>query len=74
VAQQITRMDAAVLNDPGLAIGTAKELVATCCKTILTERSVGFSKNADLPELVKLTSKELERVRHFEVLALRERA
>ncbi len=60
VAQQITRMDAAVLNDPGLAIGTAKELVETCCKTILTDRGVAFSKNADIPELVKLTSKELE--------------
>ena len=60
VAQQITRMEAAVLNDPSLAIGTAKELVETCCKTILTERGVSFSKSADLPELVKLTSKELE--------------
>jgi hypothetical protein len=53
-------MDAAVVNDPGLAIGTAKELVETCCKTILTERGVQFSKAADIPELVKLTSKELE--------------
>ena len=60
VAQQITRMDAAVINDPSLAIGTAKELVETCCKTILTDRGVAFSKNADIPELVKLTSKELE--------------
>jgi hypothetical protein len=60
VAQQITRMDAAVNNDPSLAIGTAKELVETCCKTILLERNVTFSKNAELPELVKLTSKELE--------------
>lgn len=60
VTQQITRMDAAVVNDPGLAIGTAKELVETCCKTILTDRGVAFSKNADIPELVKLTSKELE--------------
>lgn len=60
VAQQITRMDVAVVNDPGLAIDTAKELIETCCKTILTERNVPFSKNADIPELVKLTSKELE--------------
>ncbi|MFW6855358.1 abortive infection family protein [Burkholderia gladioli] len=64
VAQQITRMDAAVLNDPSLAIGTAKELVETCCKTILTARAVAFSKTADLPELVKLTSKELELTPH----------
>lgn len=60
VAQQITRMEAAVINDPDLAIGTAKELVETCCKTILTERGVPFTKNAEIPELVKLTCKNLE--------------
>lgn len=60
VSQQITRMEAGVMNDPGLAIGTAKELVETCCKTILTERGIAFSKGADIPELVKLASKELE--------------
>ncbi len=60
IAQQITRMEASVLLDPTLAIGTAKELVETCCKTILEARQVPFSKSADLPELVKLTTKELE--------------
>ncbi len=60
VSQQITRMESSVNNDPGLAIGTAKELVETCCKTILTARSVEFSKNADVPELVKLTAKALD--------------
>jgi len=60
IAQQITRMDAAVINDPDLAIGTAKELVESCCKTILTELGVAFSKAADIPELVKQTSKQLE--------------
>ena len=60
VTRQITRMEASVVNDPDLAIGTAKELVETCCKTILNERKVGIPKNADLPQLVKLTSKELQ--------------
>ena len=60
VSQQITRIEAAVVNDPALAIGTAKELVETCCKTILTERGITYGKSADLPELVKLTVKELE--------------
>jgi hypothetical protein len=60
IAQQITRMEAAVLNDPALAIGTAKELVETCCKTILEARGVAFSKSADLPELVKRTTRELQ--------------
>jgi len=60
IAQQITRMEAAILNDPSLAIGTAKELVETCCKTILEARKVSFSKSADLPELIKSTVKTLE--------------
>lgn len=60
VAQQITRMEASVINDPDLSIGTAKELVETCCKTILHERGVGIPKNANLPQLVRLTSKELK--------------
>lgn len=59
VTQQITRMEASVVNDPDLAIGTAKELVETCCKTILHERRIAIPKNTDLPQLVKLTSKEL---------------
>jgi len=60
VAQQITRIEAAVTHDPSLAIGTAKELVETCCKTILTERQVAFTKSVEIPELVKLTAKSLE--------------
>jgi hypothetical protein len=60
VAQQITRMEAAVDDDPELALGTAKELVETCCKTILDERGISIPKDVDLPQLLKLTCKELE--------------
>ena len=49
VTQQITRMETAVNQDPELAIGTAKELVETCCKSILNECNVSFSKSDDLP-------------------------
>ena len=59
VSQQITRMEASVHNDPSLAIGTAKELVETCCKTILKSRNVEVSKNLDLPKLIKKATKEL---------------
>jgi hypothetical protein len=58
--QQITRMESAVGNDPSLAIGTAKELVETCCKTILESRGIAFSRSADIPELIKQTAKVLE--------------
>ena len=60
VAQQITRMEAAVNQDPELAIGTAKELVETCCKSILSECDVGYSQRDDLPKLVKKTVRQLQ--------------
>lgn len=60
VSQQITRMEAAVSNDPELAIGTAKELIETCCKTILSERGVEIPPRADVTKLVKTTAKELK--------------
>ncbi|MCL1040549.1 hypothetical protein L2712_02620 [Shewanella marisflavi] len=53
VAQQITRMEAAVNNDPSLAIGTAKELIESCCKTILAERNIAVGNSDDAPKLVK---------------------
>lgn len=60
VSQQITRMEAAVNQDPELAIGTAKELVETCCKSILSEAGESYAKSDDLPKLVKATIKLLE--------------
>lgn len=60
VLGQITRMESAVENDPSLAIGTAKELVETVCKTILKERNIVITGNEDLPKLVKETAKELK--------------
>jgi len=60
VCQQIIRMEAAVESDPALAIGTSKELVESCCKTILNQCGVTVPDNADLPQLVKLTTKQLK--------------
>jgi len=49
ISTQITRMETAVSSDPELAIGTAKELVETCCRTILEAR------NEKMPENSKIT-------------------
>jgi hypothetical protein len=57
--QQIERMRRSADDDPSLAIGTAKELVETVCKTILRERSVSTSPNPDIPELIKATRESL---------------
>lgn len=59
-ANQITRMESAIYNDPSLAIGTAKELVETICRTILRERGVPVDGTPDLPQLTKATFKQLD--------------
>lgn len=60
--RQIERMQEAVEDDPGLAIGTAKELVETTCKTILEERGIQFEEKDDITMLVKRTRKALKLV------------
>jgi len=62
MADQIRRMESAVESDPSLAIGTAKELIETCCKTILAERGKAVSGKPDIPALTKETLKELKLV------------
>ena len=55
---QIYRLAQAAENDPSLAVGTAKELVETICKTILETRGVSTN-DQELPKLVRATAKEL---------------
>ncbi|TSA32862.1 MAG: hypothetical protein D4R65_08670 [Verrucomicrobiaceae bacterium] len=62
LAEQIRRLEDCVESDPSLAIGTAKELVETCCKTILAERGKGISGSPDVSTLTKETLKELKLV------------
>jgi hypothetical protein len=67
ISQQITRMQSSIVSDPELAIGTAKELVETCCKTILLERGIALDGDPDLPKLMRLTQKELNLLpEHFD--------
>lgn len=51
--QQIDRMRAAVESDPALAIGTAKELLETTCKTILADYGTQAESSWDVTRLVK---------------------
>jgi hypothetical protein len=57
--RQIQRMQAAVEDDPGLAIGTAKELVESVCKTILEQRNIQFAEDLEIGSLVKESRKAL---------------
>lgn len=60
--EYIERMKLSVETDPGLAIGSAKELMESTLKTILTELKIGYDKNDDIPKLLKETQKALDLV------------
>lgn len=62
LAEQIRRMEVSLETDPSLAIGTAKELIETCCKTILAERGKAVVGTPDVSTLTKETLKELKLV------------
>ncbi len=62
LADQIRRMEASIQTDPSLAIGTAKELIETCCKTILAERGKPVVGTPDVSVLTKETLRELKLV------------
>lgn len=61
--KEILRAEKAVDTDPDLAIGTAKELVESCCKTLLGRLGEEVPKSADFPDLVKRTAKALKLTR-----------
>jgi hypothetical protein len=56
---QIRLMNDSIETDPHVAIGTAKEMVETICKTILEDRGITPDSNWDLGRLVKETSSHL---------------
>lgn len=51
--RQIQRMNTSIDSDPALAIGTAKELVETVCRTVLEQRGVSAADDLDVVALVK---------------------
>ena len=57
---QVNRLAEAVEQDSDLAIGQAKELVETCCRTILTASGKSGYDRMDLVSLVKNTLKCLQ--------------
>lgn len=60
VTQQINLMEVSIENSPHIAIGLAKELIETCCKSIFEERNMTHEKAWDLPKLMKETTKLLK--------------
>jgi len=62
LAQQLKRMEQSIESDPDLAIGQAKELVETCCKTILRDRGVVDCDKLEVQPLVRRTMEALKLV------------
>ena len=62
IIEQILRIEASIDGDPALAIGTAKELVESCFKTVLAGHALEYSKNDDLPQLSKKVFKAMKLV------------
>ncbi len=59
---EVERMEGAVDGDPALAIGTAKDLVESCCKCVLSDRGIEIGRKATLPQLAKRMAGELSLV------------
>lgn len=57
---EVRDMQSMVKENPTESIGKAKELVESCCKTILDERGEDYSKNLPLTALVKQCMKLLK--------------
>lgn len=60
VSINISRMNEAISTDSNLAIGTAKELIETVCKSILNQRGVKLDKDWTVSRLLKETTNVLE--------------
>ncbi|MBM7824663.1 hypothetical protein JOD55_000490 [Arcanobacterium pluranimalium] len=53
LSQQQQILTSNITTNPTLVIGTAKELIESCCNTILEQHGEELNRNDDLPKLVK---------------------
>jgi len=60
VARQFQSIQRSLLRETDIAIGTAKELLETACKSILKKKERQFDKNWNLLQLINATIQSLE--------------
>ena len=58
--EDLRRLERIGDSEPGEAIALAKEIVESCCKLILDDRTVEYSEKAEIPELLKLLRNEIK--------------
>ena len=59
IAEQVSAIESAVVEQPALAFDLAKTIVESACRTILTEREIPHAANDDLPALFKTVTSNL---------------
>jgi hypothetical protein len=59
IEEQVKGIELAVADNPGLAFDLAKTVIESACRTILTERNIGFDADDDLPQLFKAVTNYL---------------
>lgn len=60
ISKLLNRMHSSVSSDPELAIGSAKELIESVCRTVLNDKGIVFSKEDSVQQLLKKTLLELK--------------
>lgn len=60
VNKQVTLMHKSINSNPHLALGIAKELIETCCKSILSDEKIVYEKDWDILRLVRETNKIID--------------
>jgi hypothetical protein len=59
IEAQVDALERAVEENPALAFDLARTLIEAACRTILTERSIPFLSNDELPKLFRVVSNSL---------------
>ncbi|MDT3441639.1 hypothetical protein [Pseudofrankia sp. BMG5.37] len=59
IREHLDRIQRPVIDDPALAIGSAKELIESTAKVVLTERGLLVDEKADVPALIRQAQQAL---------------
>ena len=59
IQQQVEALESAINENTGLAFDLAKTIIESTCRTILSDRRIGFEPDDDLPGLFKTTRNTL---------------
>lgn len=59
IEEQVKAIERAVVENPGLAFDLARTLVESVCRAVLSERTIAYSEDDDLPKLFKTISQSL---------------